>query len=92
VYELQPVYGGFDGYDPTATISRALDLGVTMLDTADVYWPYVSERAGGRPGHRLAPPRVTLATIFGIRSEDMIPIPGTKRMAFLWRRTWPPSE
>ena len=37
-------YGGFDGYDPTETINRALDLGVTMLDTADVYGPHVSEQ------------------------------------------------
>ena len=62
---FSPVYGGFDGYDPTATISRALDLGVTMLDTADVYGPYVSEQVVGRA---IASRRdeVTLATKFGI--------------------------
>jgi aryl-alcohol dehydrogenase-like predicted oxidoreductase len=29
---FSPTYGGFEGYDPTETINRALDLGVTMLD------------------------------------------------------------
>jgi aryl-alcohol dehydrogenase-like predicted oxidoreductase len=59
------VYGGFDGYDPTATIARALDLGVTLLDTADVYGPHVSEQVVGRA---VASRRdeVTLATKFGI--------------------------
>ena len=59
------VYGGFDGYDPAATITRALDLGVTLLDTADVYGPHVSEQVVGRA---IASRRdeVTLATKFGI--------------------------
>ena len=62
---FSPVYGGFDGYDPTATINRALDLGVTMLDTADVYGPHVSEQVVGQA---IASRRdeVTLATKFGI--------------------------
>ena len=62
---FSPVYGGFDGYDPTATINRALDLGVTMLDTADVYGPHVSEQV---VGEAIASRRheVTLATKFGI--------------------------
>ncbi len=62
---FSPVYGGFDGYDPSATINRALDLGVTMLDTADVYGPHVSEQV---VGEAIASRRdeVTLATKFGI--------------------------
>ncbi len=44
---FSPTYGGFDGYDPTETINRALDLGVTMLDTADVYGPHISEQVVG---------------------------------------------
>jgi aryl-alcohol dehydrogenase-like predicted oxidoreductase len=44
---FSPTYGGFEGYDPTETINRALDLGVTMLDTADVYGPHVSEQVVG---------------------------------------------
>jgi len=67
------IYGGFEGHDPTATINRAFDLGVTMLDTADVYGPRVSEELVGRA---IATRRdeVTLATKFGIlrvgRAED----------------------
>ena len=45
---FSPTYGGFEGYDPTETINRALDLGVTMLDTADVYGPHVSEQVVGQ--------------------------------------------
>jgi aryl-alcohol dehydrogenase-like predicted oxidoreductase len=63
---FSPTYGGFDGYDPTETINRALDLGVTMLDTADVYGPRTSEEVVGRAirGRR---DEVALATKFGIR-------------------------
>jgi aryl-alcohol dehydrogenase-like predicted oxidoreductase len=62
---FSPAYGGFDGYDATETINRALDLGVTMLDTADVYGPHVSEEVVGRA---VAARRdeVTVATKFGI--------------------------
>ncbi|MFT3855618.1 MAG: aldo/keto reductase [Ilumatobacteraceae bacterium] len=62
---FSPTYGGFEGYDPTATIQRALDLGVTMLDTADVYGPHTSEEVVGKAiaGRR---DEVTLATKFGI--------------------------
>jgi aryl-alcohol dehydrogenase-like predicted oxidoreductase len=58
-------YGGFDGFDPTETINRALDLGVTMLDTADVYGPHVSEQVVGKA---IASRRddAVIATKFGI--------------------------
>ena len=62
---FSPTYGGFEGYDPTETINRALDLGVTMLDTADVYGPHVSEQVVGRA---IASRRedAVVATKFGI--------------------------
>jgi aryl-alcohol dehydrogenase-like predicted oxidoreductase len=62
---FSPTYGGFEGYDPTETINRALDLGVTLLDTADVYGPRVSEEVVGKA---IATRRdeVVLATKFGI--------------------------
>lgn len=58
-------YGGFDGHDPDETIGRALDLGMTLLDTADVYGPHTSERAVGKAiaGRR---DEVVLATKFGL--------------------------
>jgi hypothetical protein len=42
------VYGGFEGHDPDEVIGRALDLGVTLLDTADVYGPHTSEEIVGK--------------------------------------------
>jgi aryl-alcohol dehydrogenase-like predicted oxidoreductase len=62
---FSPTYGGFEGFDPTETINRALDLGVTMLDTADVYGPGVSEQVVGQA---IASRRddAVVATKFGI--------------------------
>jgi aryl-alcohol dehydrogenase-like predicted oxidoreductase len=59
------VYGGLQGIDPTDVIRRALDLGATMLDTADVYGPHTSELAVGKAiaGRR---DEVVIATKFGI--------------------------
>jgi len=37
-------YGAFDDAESTATLHRALDLGITLLDTADVYGPLTNER------------------------------------------------
>src|SRR5215218_7005505 len=69
---FSPVYGGLEGLDPGDVIRRALDLGVTMLDTADVYGPHTSEEAVGRAiaGRR---DEVVIATKFGIVSG---PAPG----------------
>ncbi len=59
------VYGGFEGHDPDEVIGRALDLGVTLLDTADVYGPHTSEEVVGKAiaGRR---DEVVLATKFGL--------------------------
>ena len=58
-------YGGFEGHDPDEVIGRALDLGVTLLDTADVYGPHTSEEVVGKAiaGRR---DEVVLATKFGL--------------------------
>jgi aryl-alcohol dehydrogenase-like predicted oxidoreductase len=58
-------YGGFEGHDPDEVIGRALDLGVTLLDTADVYGPHISEEVVGKAiaGRR---DDVVLATKFGL--------------------------
>jgi aryl-alcohol dehydrogenase-like predicted oxidoreductase len=52
--------------DPTAVIHRAIDLGMTMLDTADVYGPFTNEEAVGRgiAGRR---DEIVLATKVGFR-------------------------
>src|SRR5215203_7139784 len=54
-----------DEAESIATIQRALDLGVTLLDTSDMYGPYTNERLVGRAiaGRRDG---VVVATKFGI--------------------------
>jgi aryl-alcohol dehydrogenase-like predicted oxidoreductase len=67
---MSEFYGGRDEGEAIATIHRAIDLGVTFLDTADMYGPFTNERLVGRAleGRR---DEVVLATKFGNeRSED----------------------
>jgi len=60
-------YGAVEDEHGIATIERALELGVTLLDTADVYGPEANERLVGRAiaGRR---DEVQLATKFGIHT------------------------
>jgi aryl-alcohol dehydrogenase-like predicted oxidoreductase len=60
--------GGFDAAESIRTIHRAIDLGVTLIDTAEVYGPFVNEELVARalPGRR---DRVVLATKFGLISH-----------------------
>ncbi|MCY0387257.1 aldo/keto reductase [Robbsia sp. Bb-Pol-6] len=62
-------YGPADEAEAIATIHRALDLGVTLFDTAEVYGPYTNEELLGRAlkGQR---ERVIVATKFGMKIED----------------------
>ena len=67
---MSEFYGPTDEPESIATIHRALDLGITYLDTADVYGPFKNEVLVGDAirGRRS---KVFLATKFGIlRSED----------------------
>jgi aryl-alcohol dehydrogenase-like predicted oxidoreductase len=61
---MSEFYGPSDETEAIATIHRALDLGVTLLDTADIYGPFTNERLVGRAlaGRR---GEVVLATKFG---------------------------
>ena len=59
-------YGDASAFDPTAVIHRALDLGVTLLDTADAYGP--SEAAVGVAIADRPRDEIVVATKFGIVS------------------------
>ncbi len=61
---MSEFYGKADEGEAIATIQRALDLGVTFLDTADIYGPFTNERLVGKAiaGRR---DEVELATKFG---------------------------
>lgn len=65
---------GRDGAESIRTIRHAVDLGVTHLDTAEVYGPYVNEELLGRAikGRR---DEVVLATKFGLVSHTGRPGP-----------------
>ncbi|HEX4190654.1 MAG TPA: aldo/keto reductase [Marmoricola sp.] len=61
---MSEFYGNADEADGIATIHRALELGVTFLDTADMYGPFTNEKLVGKAiaGHR---DEIQLATKFG---------------------------
>src|ERR687885_1199685 len=61
---MSEFYGATDEAESIATIQRALDLGVTFLDTADAYGPFTNEQLVGKAiaGRR---DQVVLATKFG---------------------------
>jgi aryl-alcohol dehydrogenase-like predicted oxidoreductase len=61
---MSEFYGRTDEDEAVAAIRRALDLGITFLDTADMYGPFTNERLVGRAvaGRR---DEVVVATKFG---------------------------
>ena len=61
--------GALDDAESIRTIHRALDLGVTHIDTAEIYGPFLSEEIVGRAiaGRR---DQVVVATKFGLVSHS----------------------
>lgn len=62
-------YGARDEAESIATLHEAIDLGITLFDTAEVYGPYENEKLLGRALQGLRN-RVLIATKFGFRITD----------------------
>jgi aryl-alcohol dehydrogenase-like predicted oxidoreductase len=71
---MSEFYAGRDDVESLATIDRALELGVTLLDTADAYGPFTNEELLGGALRGKRRDSYVLATKFGIvrgtRPED----------------------
>jgi aryl-alcohol dehydrogenase-like predicted oxidoreductase len=69
---MSAFYGSADEGEATATIHRALELGITFLDTAQLYGPLTNEELVGRAikGHR---DEYVIATKFARRMDNAVP-------------------
>src|SRR5436853_44462 len=69
---MSEFYGDHDDAESLATIDRAINLGITFFDTADIYGPYTTEQLLGRAirGKRH---RIIIATKYGILRNPATP-------------------
>ncbi len=69
---MSDFYGPRNDADSTTTLHRAIELGITFFDTADMYGPYLNEELLGKAikGKR---EKLTIATKFGIIRDPKNP-------------------
>jgi len=68
---MSEFYGTSDEGEAIRTIHRGLELGVTLLDTADMYGPFTNEKLVGRALREWVGERPLIATKFGnVRGEN----------------------
>src|SRR3954465_13074022 len=69
---MSEFYGTADEDEAVATIHRAIELGITFLDTADMYGPFTNEQLVGR-AIKDRRDKVVLATKFGVLRDPARP-------------------
>jgi aryl-alcohol dehydrogenase-like predicted oxidoreductase len=67
---MSEFYGPHDDAESIATIHRALELGVTLLDTADMYGPFTNEELVGRAIADRRDQAVVATKFANVRGED----------------------
>jgi aryl-alcohol dehydrogenase-like predicted oxidoreductase len=67
---MSEFYGPHDDAESIATIHRALELGVTLLDTADMYGPFTNEELVGRAIADRRDHAVIATKFANVRGED----------------------
>ena len=93
---MSEFYGDADEAESIATIHRALELGVTFLDTADMYGPFTNEELvgrahrrpprGGRPRHQVRQRAIRGRRLPGHQRQARVRPQGVRRVAAAARR------
>jgi aryl-alcohol dehydrogenase-like predicted oxidoreductase len=67
---MSAFYGARDEAESLATLHRAVELGITFLDTAEIYGPFLNEQLLAKAFPGAARDQVFIATKFGLEVTD----------------------